>query len=279
MVDVLTWFASHARPLPWRAQRDPWGILVSEIMGQQTPMSRVVPRWEAWMAAWPRPSALAAAPDAAVLTAWDRLGYPRRALNLKRAAVQLRDRHGDAVPADRAALLDLPGVVPYTAASVLAFAFGQRIPVLDTNVRRVLARYFGSEDPRSEEDRFEALVPDAPYAAEAVMELGALVCLPAPHCEACPLRPGCAWHGTGPDPAPQRRPQSYAGTDRQARGRILAVLRADHGWVGQAQLLAAARVSPDPAQAERALASLVADGLISAGAGEVYRLGRDSVEG
>ncbi len=138
---VLDWYADHARDLPWRAaDRTPWGVLVSEVMLQQTPVARVLPQWLAWMERWPTPSDLADAAPGDAVRAWDRLGYPRRALRLHAAAVALRDEHGGEVPDDHAQLLALPGIGSYTAAAVASFAFGQRYAVVDTNVRRVHAR-------------------------------------------------------------------------------------------------------------------------------------------
>lgn len=284
--DLLAWFATRARDLPWRSGSTPWGVLVCEVMGQQTPMSRVVPRWHEWMARWPDPCSLAAAPQADVLRAWDRMGYPRRALNLHRCAAELCTRFGGEVPDDEAALRSLPGIGSYTAAAVAAFAFRRRTPVLDTNVRRVLARLEGraAASPAvtaTEWARAASLLPEDPEASarwnEALMELGALVCTPRPRCDVCPVAARCTWLAAGrpADPAPARRPQAWAGTDRQSRGRILAALRAAREpWVEGRILLAAARVSDDPAQPARALASLLADGLVSEHAG-AYALGGD----
>lgn len=288
--DLLSWFDSRARDLPWRAGTTPWGVLVCEVMGQQTPMSRVVPRWHEWMARWPDPAALAAAPQADVLRAWDRMGYPRRALNLQRCAAEICEYFGGGVPGDEATLRSLPGVGAYTAAAVAAFAFTRRTAVLDTNVRRVLARLSGSAAPSSssvtvaERGRATALLPEDPGVSahwnEALMELGALVCVPRPRCEECPVAAHCAWLAAG-RPAgvlPPRRGQAWAGTDRQSRGRVLAHLRAaDTAWVGRGVLIEAARVSDDAAQPARALASLVSDGLVSEHDCE-YALGGDILQ-
>lgn len=294
-VALLAWFEANARPLPWRATRDPWGILVSEVMGQQTPMSRVVPRWTEWLDRWPTPAALAAATEPDVLRAWDRMGYPRRALNLRRAAVEITERHGGVVPEAEGDLLALPGIGPYTASAVRAFAYGHRTAVLDTNVRRVLARLGGAARPDSafptvpEKASAAALLPAAPADAaawnEGLMELGALLCRPAPDCPSCPVADHCRWlaQGKPPSATPPPRAQTWAGTDRQARGKILAALRgADVEWLGREVLLAAAVVSDDETQPARALAGLLADGLITRGelaGGEVgYRLGGDTLE-
>ncbi len=280
--ELLAWFAAGARDLPWRRDATPWGILVCEVMGQQTPMSRVIPRWQEWMRRWPDPCSLAHAPQAEVLRAWDRMGYPSRALHLHRCAAELCDRFGGTVPADEAVLRGLPGIGSYTAAAVAAFAFRRRTTVLDTNVRRVLARLEGRPAPSAspsaaERARATALLPQDPEASatwnEALMELGALVCTPRPRCGACPIAARCAWLAAGrpADPAPPRRPQSWHGTDRQARGRILAALR-EQDRLEEGPLLAVARVSADAAQPARALASLVADGLVTESNG-AYALG------
>jgi len=273
---VVAWFDEHARDLPWRApDRTPWGVLVSEVMLQQTPVVRVEPAWRAWMRAWPTPADLAAAPTADVLRAWDRLGYPRRALRLQECARAIVERHGGAVPDDEAALLALPGIGSYTAAAVRAFAFGRRAVVLDTNVRRVLARAVGGEAlpapslTAGEVRLAAALVPvsddDAARWAAASMELGALVCTArAPACDRCPLRSSCRWLAAGRPVdahAHRRRTQAWAGTDRQVRGRIMALLRDAVGPVPQHVV---DEVWPDAAQRRRCLESLLADGLITA---------------
>src|SRR4051794_2660071 len=138
---VLDWYAAHARDLPWRAPgTGPWAVLVSEVMLQQTPVARVEPVWRAWLDRWPTPADLAAASPADVIRAWGKLGYPRRALRLREAAVAVTERHGGVVPAEVAALEALPGIGTYTARAVACFGYGQRQPVVDTNVRRVVAR-------------------------------------------------------------------------------------------------------------------------------------------
>ncbi len=246
-------------------------MLVSEFMLQQTPVARVLPVHEAWLDAWPTPADLAAAPSGEAVRAWGRLGYPRRALRLHAAATAITERHGGEVPSDRGALLALPGVGEYTAAAIAAFAFGQRQVVLDTNVRRVLGRAVsGVELPPSAVTRAERdlgadlLPPDEPTAAAwsvAVMELGALVCTAAaPTCARCPVADRCAWLRAG-RPAhagPPRRGQTWAGSDRQCRGRLLAVLREAEGPVHVSRLEAAWAAAP---QRERCLDSLVTDGL------------------
>jgi A/G-specific adenine glycosylase len=268
---ILDWYPVHARDLPWRrATATPWGVLVSEFMLQQTPVARVLPAYQAWLARWPDPPALAAAAPADAVRQWGRLGYPRRAIRLHAAAQVISDRHGRQVPSSIDALRELPGVGPYTAAAVASFAFGQRHPVLDTNVRRVLARMrAGQQWPArgttaAEVALARSLLPDQPELAArwsvAVMELGALVCSAArPRCGSCPVAGSCAWRLAGSPDSPGRRAgQPYQGTDRQCRGRLLAVLRDADGPVAAAQLDAA---WPDPGQRARALASLIADGL------------------
>ncbi|GAA3793657.1 adenine glycosylase [Cellulomonas soli] len=271
---VLDWFDVHARDLPWRApDRTPWGVLVSEVMLQQTPVVRVVPAWHAWMARWPEPVDLADASTADVLRAWDRLGYPRRALRLQACAQAVVDRHGGRVPGTEDELLALPGVGAYTAAAVVAFAFGGRSVVLDTNVRRVLARAVDGEALPSptptvaERARAEALVPQDPATAArwaaASMELGALVCTArSPRCEECPVLEACAWQRAGrPDDrhAARRRSQPWAGTDRQVRGRVMALLREALGPVPSEAVEA---VWPQAGQLSRCVDGLIADGLL-----------------
>jgi len=266
------WYRDHARELPWRAaDRTPWGVLVSEVMLQQTPVHRVEPVWRAWLTRWPTPADLADADLAEVLRAWGRLGYPRRALRLHQAAGLIQDRHGGQVPDDETALLALPGVGGYTAAAVRAFAFGRRAVVLDTNVRRVLARALAGDalpPPHlvaAETATADALLPDddagAALTAAALMELGALVCTArGPRCEHCPLAQRCAWLAAGSPAdtqAHRRRSQPWHGTDRQARGQVLAALRATHGPVLLADI-----TWPDRAQLDRCVATLAHDGLV-----------------
>jgi A/G-specific adenine glycosylase len=277
---VLAWYAHNARDLPWRAPgATPWAVLVSEFMLQQTPVARVLPEYLKWVARWPAPAALAAEPAGEAIRQWGRLGYPRRALRLHETAVIVTARHGGTVPADLDALLALPGIGSYTAAAVASFAFGQRHAVLDTNVRRVLARLVAGQPVAAlatsvaERRLAESLLPAEPAVAArwavAVMELGALVCTAAsPRCPACPVARDCAWLAAGrPAEAPEaarRRTQKYDGTDRQCRGRLLAVLRAGGEPVGRAEFDAAwaDRTQLDRTQLDRALDGLIADGLV-----------------
>ncbi|MGQ2912684.1 A/G-specific adenine glycosylase [Aeromicrobium sp.] len=282
---VVDWFDANARDLPWRGPvrrprpgtpaggpdelPDPWAVLVSELMLQQTPVSRVLPVFETWMARWPTPASLAAEPSGEAVRAWGRLGYPRRAQRLHAAAVAITTDHGGRVPDDHAALLALPGVGEYTAAAVASFAFGQRHAVMDTNVRRVLARvvlgqaYPSTSITASERRLAAGLLPaeDAHRWAAATMELGALVCTArAPRCDVCPAADRCRWLALGrPDhDGPPRRGQAWAGTDRQCRGRLLAVLRDATEPVDQGRLDA---VWDDAAQRERCLDALLDEGL------------------
>jgi A/G-specific adenine glycosylase len=268
---VLSWYAANARDLPWRsAGATPWSVLVSEIMLQQTPVARVLPAHAAWLARWPTPRSLAAAAPADAVRQWGQLGYPRRALWLHATATILTTDHDGQVPASVHFLRGLPGVGSYTAAAVASFAFGQRHAVLDTNVRRVLARLVQGHElpPRAtsaaETALAESLLPTEPRRAArwsvAVMELGALVCTTSrPACSSCPVAARCAWRLAG-SPSAAARPlsQRYQGTDRQCRGRLLAVLRQAPGAVSGRDLDAA---WPDPEQRARALSALVADGL------------------
>lgn len=281
---VLDWYRAEARDLPWRHEdASAWGILVSEVMLQQTPVVRVLPRWLAWMEAWPTPADLADAPIAKVLRAWDRLGYPRRALRLQECARAIVARHGGEVPRGEDALRALPGIGEYTAAAVTAFAHHGRAVVADTNIRRVLARAaLGTALPASSYTAAERAVVTASVPGDtvrsvrwnqAVMELGALVCTArSPHCAVCPLASGhCAWVAAGSPAAPAdapRRVQRFEGTDRQLRGQIMALLR-EHGRADAAAI--AALDTEDPERVARCRASLLADGLVAAD-GEGLRL-------
>ncbi|MEJ5913903.1 A/G-specific adenine glycosylase [Pseudokineococcus sp. 1T1Z-3] len=255
-------------------------------MLQQTPVARVLPVWHRWLARWPAPADLAAAPAGEAVRAWERLGYPRRALRLHAAATALVERHDGEVPADLEALRALPGVGAYTAAAVASFAFGQRHAVVDTNVRRVQARLVtGVAQPApaltaAESALAHALLPGPGAAGDAraarwgvaVMELGALVCTArSPRCGACPVAARCAWllAGAPAHEGPARRAQRWEGTDRQVRGRLLALLREADGALGAADLAAA---WPEEVQRERCLSSLLDDGLVVPAPGDAYAL-------
>ncbi|MEG9227203.1 A/G-specific adenine glycosylase [Aeromicrobium sp. Sec7.5] len=268
---VDAWFAAHARSLPWRDAPDPWPVMVSEFMLQQTPVVRVLPMFAAWMERWPTPGDLAAEPVGEAVRAWGRLGYPRRAQRLHAAAVAIVDRHAGEVPGTYEELLELPGIGDYTAAAIASFAFARRHVVLDTNVRRVFARvaegrqYPHTSVTKAERELATSLLPeeDAHRWAAATMELGAVVCTArAPRCEACPVADVCRWHLAGhPEhDGPPRRGQAWAGTDRQCRGRLLAVLRESADPVPKPDLDLA---WDDVGQRERCLDSLIDDGLVT----------------
>ncbi|GAC1443475.1 MAG: A/G-specific adenine glycosylase [Mycobacteriales bacterium] len=272
LADVVSaWYAGAARDLPWRRPgTSPYAVLVSEVMLQQTPVGRVLPAYQAWLDRWPIASALAADEPGEAVRMWGRLGYPRRALRLHAAAVVIVDKYGGELPTTVPELLGLPGVGDYTARAIAAFAHRQRHPVVDTNVRRLVARAIqGREDAavtRRDLELVAGLLPageeQAAVASVALMELGALVCTArAPRCQICPAAGQCAWLALG-RPALEvavKRAQPFAGTDRQVRGRLLAVLRAATGPVQAAELDA---VWIEPVQRARALRGLVADGLV-----------------
>lgn len=270
---LVGWFDATARRLPWREpDAGPWAILVSEVMLQQTPVNRVLPAFADWMARWPTPSALAVDSPGEAVRMWGKLGYPRRALRLHACSTAMVERHDGTVPSTLEELLALPGIGEYTARAVLAFAFGRRAAVVDTNVRRVVARASGGQGqagpPSTARDlaAAEALLPDddgrAAKFSAALMELGALVCTATnPKCGNCPIALSCAWRLAGsPDyDGPLPRGQKFAGTDRQVRGLLMDVLRGSDEPVTQAALDI---VWPDVAQRQRAQDALVADGLI-----------------
>jgi len=261
---VLAWAPQGWRELPWRRTRDPWAVLVSELMLQQTQAARVVDKWHAFLCRWPTPAACAASPASDVVRAWAGLGYNRRALNLHRLAVGVTSSHGGTLPSDLDGLLALPGVGPYTARAVLAFAFGRDVGVVDTNVARVLSRAYGSGAPAALQDMADGAVPPGEGWAwnQALLDLGATVCTArAPRCGACPVAGVCSWRRRGgPDPW-ARRPVAprFSGSDRQARGRLLDALRA--GPV--ADVASACGLAADGGRAAR-----IADGLVSDGFAE-----------
>jgi A/G-specific adenine glycosylase len=279
---LVDWYATAARDLPWRRPGvDAWAVLVSEVMLQQTPVARVEPVWREWVARWPSPADLAAASPGDVIRAWGKLGYPRRALRLREAAVAVTERHGGVVPRDVAALEALPGVGTYTARAVACFGYGTPQPVVDTNVRRVVARLVhgrAEAAPARATDLADvtALAPVDPARAVrfsvAAMELGALVCVAGtPRCAVCPVHEACAWRiaGCPAHDGPPRRAQRFAGTDRQVRGRLLDVLRGADGPVDAPALEAA---WDDAAQRSRCLDSLLVDGLVEQTADGRFRL-------
>lgn len=279
MSPLPTWYRATARDLPWRRaafhdEFGAWGVLVSEFMLQQTPVTRVIPHLEAWLARWPTPAEMAMASTADVVQQWANLGYPRRALWLHRAAIEVTARHGGIVPRDVDALLALSGIGDYTARAVAVFAYGDRHPVVDTNTRRVLARAIeGRAHPappsRRDLELMDSLLPSSlPEAAvfnAAMMELGATVCTArSPRCESCPLASTCAWLAAGrPDTGDDRRRQAtYEGSDRQARGAVLRQLR--DASPDAVPLVAVIPEWPDAGQRDRAIDSLIADGLAEA---------------
>ena len=284
---LAAWWQANARDLPWRFGRaTPWGVLVSEVMSQQTQMSRVVPYWTAWMARWPDAAALAGAPKADVITAWGRLGYPRRALRLQECAqVVSRDDH-NRLPHTYEGLTALPGIGDYTASAVLSFAFGERIAVIDTNIRRVLSRAFlgiestgGAASP-AERALADRVLPEAADRAtiwnQSVMELGALVCTAkAPLCDACPIAGQCAFLQAGRPGLGRRRTrprQRFQGTDRQVRGIVLDELRKASGNAVSRQAIDCCW--SDQGQLAACIASLDDDGLIEIEADGALRLPR-----
>jgi A/G-specific adenine glycosylase len=284
--ELLKWYSHAQRDLPWRHPGvSAWQILVSEFMLQQTPVARVEPIWRDWVARWPTPSSTAAASAADVLRAWGKLGYPRRAKRLHECATVIANEHGDVVPDDVDALLALPGVGTYTARAIACFAYGRRVPVVDTNVRRVVARvvHGRADSPASVRDLadVDAILPNdarAPKFSIALMELGAIVCTArSPRCGVCPLST-CSWRSAGfpPSTGPARRVQKFAGTDRQVRGRLLDVLRANDAPVPRAQLDVAWLA--DTAQRDRALDSLLTDGLVEQTAGGLFALSGEGGE-
>lgn len=273
--DIAAWYRTNRRDLPWRAPDvSAWGVLVSEVMLQQTPVARVAPRWREWMRRWPTPVALATSPAAEALRAWDRLGYPRRALGLHAAARTIAEHHAGIVPTSIDTLLALPGIGDYTARAVLVFAYGQRHPVVDVNVRRVLARAVdGNGEPGPPSTRRDlaamaALLPGDPAESVMVnagaMELGQVVCTAkSPHCTGCPLAALCAWRAAGyPEYQGPRAPRQarYEGSDRQLRGRVLARLRASEIPLPRADL---DELDPDPGRMERIITGLARDGLVA----------------
>ena len=277
----MAWAGRARRDLPWRSTRDPWAVLVSELMLQQTQVVRVVPRWHAFLARFPSPSACAAAAVGEVVRAWEGLGYNRRAVSLHRAAAAVVEDHGGDLPRDLGALLDLRGVGPYTARAVLAFAFEVDVGLVETNTARVLARAVAGRalSPAGAQVAADALVPAGRGWAwnQAMVDLGATVCTRrAPACGRCPVAASCAWAGAGwPDPDPAEgtagaggRQSTFAGSDRQGRGRLVDALR--KGPVALADLPAATGWPADPDRAHRIALTLLADGLAQESAGALH---------
>ncbi len=269
VVELAAWFGAEGRDLPWRRTRDPWAILVSELMLQQTGVARVEPRYHAFLARFPTPDACAAASVGAVVEEWQGLGYNRRAVNLHRCAVATVAHHGGRLPTDLPDLLALPGVGPYTARAVLAFAHEQPIACMDVNVTRALSRLTGTPIAQTVADGLAVAADEhAPGGAwgwnQAVMELGATTCRPKPRCDECPVAGRCAWRAAGADAGDDpwvrpRRQSPFDGSDRQGRGRLVDALR--RGAVDHADIPAAMGWPDDAERAERVAATLLADGL------------------
>ena len=274
---IVNWFKRNKRDLPWRTTT-PWGVMVSEYMLQQTPVNRVLPKWIEWMDRWPTPADLAQATPAQVITAWGRLGYPRRALRLHAAAQIIAEDFNNEVPEDELTLQQLPGIGEYTAAAIAAFAFDQRTLVMDVNIRRVLTRVIdGNEHPKPaptsrEKARRLALLPEknAHIWAAATMELGAIVCTSKnPKCELCPVISACNWRKNGyPKSDLIRKSQDWHGTDRKCRGTIVQALRENESLTENA----IKKLWPEESQVEKALKTLQEDLLIEAISRKRYRL-------
>ena len=277
--EISAWFKKNKRDLPWR-KTDTWGILVSEFMLQQTPVNRVLPVYNEWMERWPTAAHLANATPAEVITAWGRLGYPRRALRLHECAKVITKELNGKIPTTEVELRKLPGVGEYTAAAMVAFAFSGRSLVLDINIRRLFTRVFdGAESPttsatKEEKVRYEELIPkkDSHIWAAATMELGALVCTSqSPKCAICPVADKCLWRSLDyPKSDLVKRRQSWHGTDRQCRGAVVQALR-ENEVLTKAQI---AQLWDVPSQLEKALLTLLDDGLIEARGKSKYSLPR-----
>ena len=274
---ITQWFTKNKRDLPWRATT-PWGVMVSEFMLQQTPVARVLPKWNEWMQRWPTPAELAIATPAQVITAWGRLGYPRRALRLHESAKIIARDFNNEVPENEEVLRSLPGIGDYTAAAISAFAFGANTLVMDVNIRRVLVRVLdGKEHPTSsptvrERESRLAILPrrNADNWAAATMELGALICTSKnPSCNDCPIISQCRWRKNGyPQSELVRKSQDWHGTDRKCRGTIVQALRENESLT----LSAIKKLWPEESQVEKALETLLADHLIEKHTRSRFRL-------
>jgi len=274
---ITQWFAKNKRELPWRATT-PWGVMVSEFMLQQTPVARVLPKWIEWMERWPTPAELAKATPAQVITAWGRLGYPRRALRLPESAKIISRDFNNEVPENEEVLRSLPGIGDYTAAAISAFAFGTNTLVMDVNIRRVLVRVLdGKEHPtsnptvRERESRLSILPRvNADNWAAATMELGALICTSKnPSCNDCPVISQCKWRKNGyPQTELVRKSQDWHGTDRKCRGTVVQALRENESLT----LSAIKKLWPEESQVEKALETLLADHLIEEHSRSRFRL-------
>ena len=278
--EIISWFKSNKRDLPWR-KTDAWGVLVSEFMLQQTPVTRVLPVYTEWIKRWPTAASLAKATPAEVITAWGRLGYPRRALRLHECAKVITSQYKGRIPREEAELRALPGIGEYTAAAMVAFAFNERSLVLDINIRRLFARLFdGVETPKAsatkdEKSRYEELIPkhEAHVWAAATMELGALICTSqTPKCGICPVAKDCTWRSLDyPKSDIVKRRQTWHGTDRQCRGAIVQALR-ENQVLKKSEI---AQLWDVPSQLDKALLTLLDDGLIEAHGKSSYSLPRN----
>ena len=274
---IVNWFRKNKRDLPWR-NTSPWGVMVSEYMLQQTPVSRVLPKWIEWMDGWPTPKDLAKATPAEVITAWGRLGYPRRSLRLHEAAKIISEDFGNQIPEDEVTLQLLPGIGQYTSAAIAAFAFQAHTLVMDVNIRRVLTRVIdGNEYPNPAPHQMEkasrqALLPtkNGHIWAAATMELGALICTSRkPKCDECPVISQCKWRKNGyPKSELIRKSQGWHGTARKCRGTILQALRENESLTENA----IKKLWPDVSQVERAIETLLDDLLIQVIHHNRYRL-------
>jgi A/G-specific adenine glycosylase len=272
---ILDWFDKNQRDLPWR-KTDAWGVMVSEFMLQQTPVSRVLPKWHEWMQRWPNPASLAAAKKSEVISAWGRLGYPRRAIRLHESAKVIADQHQNIVPRAPEILRTLPGIGDYTAAAIAAFAYGDSTLVLDINIRRFFSRFYdGIEVPKSSLSQYERsirekLIPsDGAKWAAATMEFGALICTArSPLCKECPVKNACAWREAGyPKSEVKSKTQSWHGTDRKCRGTVIQALRENK----KLTMKALEELWSDEDQMKKAVKTLLADGLIET-IGQSYKL-------
>ena len=275
--EIIGWFKKNQRDLPWR-KSGAWGVLVSEIMLQQTPVNRVLPIYNEWMNRWPTPRDLASATSAEVITAWGRLGYPRRALRLHNCAKVISEQYRNQVPENEIDLRALPGIGEYTAAAIIAFAFKERSLVLDVNIRRLFARAIdGIEVPKPSVTKDERksraeLIPlkDPHVWAAATMELGALVCSAQnPKCQICPIADQCRWKSLNfPKSEQKKRTQAWHGTDRQCRGVIVQALR-ENKVLTQKEIRKLWHLD---SQVEKALSSLIKDELITSPKRNSYSL-------
>ncbi len=273
---ILEWFEENKRDLPWR-NTTPWGVMFSEFMLQQTPVNRVLPKWHEWIERWPTPADLAASKRSDAISAWGRLGYPRRATRLYEAAGIIARDFNNNVPRSIEELRTLPGVGEYTAAAIASFAYGESALVMDINIRRFFARSIdGVESPSSSPSQVERrirseLIPShGALWAVATMELGALICTArSPLCEHCPVMTSCAWRAAGyPKSEVAKRSQGWTGTDRQCRGQIIQHLR-DNKVASKSSLIA---IWHDKDQSEKALKSLIADHLIEGAGNSRFKL-------